>query len=190
VTDSLLTPDHLDQLRRPFTTSAVRWKVQTKAGRDNKALAIYYIDARLVAERLNLVVGAGNWWDEYRVLFENEPGAHFAAYFPVECRLTVMGVTKTDVGVYQKNVADDIALKGAYSDALKRAAVKFGIGAYLAFIPKLRASVVVEDGKVRGFTEEGEDFMRRAYDKWLNSELNRFGAPIDHGDPGEAEGVE
>ncbi len=182
-----LTSEHLTELRRPFTTAAVRWKVQTKPGRDNKAFSIYYIDARLVAERLNEVVGAAGWWDSYRPLFEAEPAAHMAAYFPVECSLTLMGVTRTDVGVYQRPTCDDIALKAAYSDAFKRAGVKFGIGAYLAFIPKLRAEVEVVDGKARGFTPAGEEFMRRAYDKWLGSELNRFGKAIDHGDVDAAE---
>ena len=51
----------------------------------------------------------------------------------VECTLTVCGVSKTDVGTSGES-AD--AAKAAYSDALKRAAVKFGIGRYLYALPK------------------------------------------------------
>jgi len=48
-------------------------------------------------------------------------------YGGMQCDLTILGVTKADVG--SPSMADQ--LKGATSDALKRAAVKFGIGAYL-----------------------------------------------------------
>ena len=178
-----LTPDQLADLRRPFTRAAIQWRVLTKAfGDPPKAMCIYYIDARLVAERLNAVLGPHNWSDSYRPLFENDARAHMAAYFPVECQLTVYGVTKTDVGVYQRDTCDDIAMKGAYSDAFKRAGVKFGIGAYLASIPRVAALVEVQDGKAKGLTKAGDEFMGKAYEKWLGLPINRFGEPFDHGD--------
>ena len=51
-------------LRRPFEPAAVRWKVQSVG--DGYGIVVAYIDARLVVERLNAVVG-GEWSDEYRV---------------------------------------------------------------------------------------------------------------------------
>ncbi|PID87047.1 MAG: hypothetical protein CSB13_01385 [Chloroflexi bacterium] len=77
-------------------------------------------------ERLDSVVSPVNWSDSYRVV---EIGNQAA----VECTLTVCGVSKTDVGTAGDSAE---AAKAAYSDALKRAAVKFGIGRYLYSLPK------------------------------------------------------
>ena len=71
--------------------------------------------------RLDDVVGVFGWSDTYHVL----PGGK-----NVECVLTVLGVSKSDVGEAGGDGQAD-ALKTAYSDALKRAAVKFGIGRHL-----------------------------------------------------------
>lgn len=117
-----------------------------------------YIDARDVAARLNEVVGAENWSDSYE-MFELEETQEFPIYKmddngnlvtqknkwgkdePVKigskrenvkligamCKLTILGITKSDVG----NPALAEHVKSCVSDAKKRAAVKFGIGAYL-----------------------------------------------------------
>ena len=52
----------------------------------------------------------------------------------ISCELTVLGVTKQDVGTI--SMADQ--MKGAHSDALKRAAVRFGIGSYLYDLKNLK----------------------------------------------------
>jgi hypothetical protein len=80
-----------------------------------------YIDARQVMDRLDMVVGPENWKDEY-ALISVEPVV-------VECKLTILGVTKSDVGYSEPSSSEPY--KSAYSDALKRAAVKFGIGRFL-----------------------------------------------------------
>lgn len=116
-----------DQLRAPFPREAVGWKPQVITG--NRCLVAAYIDARDVMDRLDEVVGGGDWWDSYSVL---DAGC-------VACRLTLRisdrEVSKEDVGgpSDQKDVGD--RLKAAFSDALKRAAVKFGIGRYLYALP-------------------------------------------------------
>ena len=122
-------------LSAEFPSREIKWlpKITTKKGpnktrvnieRDGQRVAgcMAHIDARQVMTRLDEVVGAGQWEDAYQ-----------AAAIPggVECALTVMGVTKTDVGT----PSDQDPVKGAYSDALKRAAVKFGIGRHLYDIP-------------------------------------------------------
>jgi hypothetical protein len=84
-----------------------------------------YIDAREVMDRLDEVVGPEHWSTVFTVLDKD------AAV--VECRLTVHGVTKADAG-YPNNPGSDFEkepFKAAYSDALKRAAVHFGIGRFL-----------------------------------------------------------
>ena len=91
-----------------------------------------YIDARDVMDRLDEVVGVGGWQDSYKVLNDDS----------VECTLTILGVSKVDVGE-RTNFAD---MKGGYSDAFKRAAVKFGIGRFLYDLPK-KWSKVDQRGK-------------------------------------------
>jgi len=63
---------------------------------------------------------------------------HDINYGGIKCSLTVVNVTKEDVGT--TSLADQ--MKGAHSDALKRAAVKFGIGAYLYDLKNIRGGFV------------------------------------------------
>lgn len=112
-----------------FEPDEVKWKAQ--AVKNNRALACAYIDARLVEERLDEVVGCENWSDAYDVLSDGS----------VTCRLAVRfggeWVTKTDVGSPSEQPDGGDRMKAAFSDALKRAAVKFGIGRYLYRLPSV-----------------------------------------------------
>jgi hypothetical protein len=93
--------------------------------KNNRALAMAYIDARLIQDRLDEVLGVENWQDKYDILPDGS----------VMCRLRVrLGgrwITKSDVGSPSEQPDSGDRLKAAFSDALKRAAVKFGIGRYL-----------------------------------------------------------
>jgi hypothetical protein len=177
--------DALPELRRPFTPAAIKMKPQatTGEGAAMKGLVTYYLDARLVVERLNEVVGPEAWSDSYRMLCE---GVHAPAVgIPVECSLTVLGSTKTDVGQIAPGNPDDKAWKSAYSDAFKRAAVKFSIGAYLYGGAGGWAPVKVgANGKAQGFTPDGLRQGRATYAKWISEPRMKelFGEPLDHGD--------
>jgi hypothetical protein len=111
------------RLAEPFDAGEVKWKPQTVKG--NRALAVCYIDARLVMDRLDEVFGVGGWQDEYSQLPNGS----------VLCRLSVKiggeWVAKTDVGSESEQPDEHDRTKAAFSDALKRTAVKFGIGRYL-----------------------------------------------------------
>lgn len=113
-------------LAEPFPAAAISWKAQAVSKSGDRALAVAYIDARDVMDRLDEAVGPQGWSDSYRVVT-------VAGESAVECTLTVLGVSKTDVGT-PGDSAD--RAKGAYSDAFKRAAVRFGIGRYLYRLPK------------------------------------------------------
>ena len=116
-----------EALSAPFEPAEVKYKPQIV--KNNRALAMAYIDARLIQDRLDDVLGVENWEDGYKILPDGS----------VMCRLRVkLGdrwISKTDVGSpsEQPDVGD--RLKAAFSDALKRAAVKFGIGRYLYRLP-------------------------------------------------------
>lgn len=112
-----------------FSPEEVEWKPQATSKDGRKAMACAYIDARCVMDRLDQAVGAAGWQDAYTVLEDGN----------VVCRLSLRigdeWVTKEDVGAVsdQKDVGDK--RKAAFSDALKRAAVKFGVGRYLYSLP-------------------------------------------------------
>jgi Rad52/22 family double-strand break repair protein len=105
-------------LAAPFHPSEIR--ALTKGGKQ-----MPYVTARVVMNRLDEVVGMECWWDSYKV-GENS----------VECQLSILMpdgrvVTKADAGAFagMSDQGDDD--KSGYSDAFKRAAVKFGIGRFL-----------------------------------------------------------
>jgi hypothetical protein len=127
-----------EALAAPFPDAAIQWRVITTAGR--RALVAPYVDARAVQDRLNDVLGLDGWQDSYREL------AGGAVLCVLRIRITAEGVDwikRSDVGAApprrrpgllgrlfpSRPTAEDA--KAACSDALKRAAVKFGVGRYL-----------------------------------------------------------
>jgi hypothetical protein len=111
-------PDLFAALAAPFEPQEV--KVRSQTGRQ-----LHYITARTVMNRLDSVLGPENWWDEYS---PNENS--------VLCRLTIRlpdgtTLTKADAGGYAGMADSGDDDKSGYSDAFKRAAVKFGVARYL-----------------------------------------------------------
>jgi hypothetical protein len=175
--------DALPHLRRPPGAAAVRFKIQTAA--DDAAQVAAYIDARLVYDRLDHVCGE-RWWARFaplgRALVPRRPaGAGEPPPLYVRCRLTLYGVSREDVG-------EGHDPKAALSDAVKRAAVTFGVGRilYAMRLPWLAAGDA--DGELRRngqgelvLDERTEAWCRGKYDRWLEergSEL--FGEPLEH----------
>jgi len=121
----------MDRLAMPFEIRDV--KFLPKNVRGNRALAMPYISARNVMDRLDEVFEICGWQDNYDVLNDGS----------VVCRLAVMigevWVTKTDVGSPSEQPDAGDRLKAAFSDGLKRAAVKLGVGRYLYSIPPIWA---------------------------------------------------
>lgn len=114
-------------LAAPFDPSLIRFKPAVVNG--NRALALAYVDARVIQDRLDDVLGVEGWQDDYECLADGS----------VVCRLRLrLGnewVTKVDVGGPSEQPDGGDRLKAAFSDALKRAAVKFGIGRFLYRLP-------------------------------------------------------
>jgi hypothetical protein len=171
--------DATPHFRRPFSENAVRWKVQATwpKGGPTGALIVPYIDARLVIERLNLII-PDRWTDDYK-----ENGA------TLWCHLTVDGVTHRDLG-------EGYVGKGLVSDAFKRAAVKFGIGVSLYAMTKITlnkadglADAQGPKGPTLKMTGKGEARCRDLYRAWLAEHgIKHFGQPLDHGDAADAVG--
>ena len=111
------------RLREPFAPDDIEWRV-AQAGEKNGApwaKVLAYLTNRAIMQRLDDVVGPGKWWNEY------EAGPQGG----VICGITISTwdgrVTKWD-GAENTEIE---SVKGGLSDAMKRAAVQWGMGRYL-----------------------------------------------------------
>lgn len=125
-----MTQELFDRLAEPFPADAISWRVgntninkqtgKPPEGKPPSGLALAYLDARDVMERLDLVCGPAGWQCDY-------PHANGKTV----CRI---GLKVGDEWIWKADGAGDTdieAEKGALSDAFKRAAVRWGIGRYL-----------------------------------------------------------
>ncbi|WP_407569874.1 Rad52/Rad22 family DNA repair protein [Deinococcus altitudinis] len=143
------------KLRQPFGAEHLRWKIQTRVAEgqaEPMALVVVYVDARSVAAHLDDVV-PGQWHSEYRA------PAVTVGLPALECRLTVCGVTRCDVGTVEPGAKAGSDTKDLYSDALKRAAVQFGVGAFLYRFPQVQARAE-KSGQTWYVTREAQAELR------------------------------
>lgn len=132
----------MQELHAEFPRQAVSWRAQSLTRDGTKALALAYIDARDVMERLDAVCGPANWQDSYT---ETTRGRVICT---ISIRCGDTWVAKSD-GAGDTDVEGD---KGAISDAFKRAAVKWGVGRYLYDLPSIWVPCVTyqdRNGKTR-----------------------------------------
>jgi hypothetical protein len=117
----------ISALSAEFDRAAIHWRAQSLNKDGNKALALAYLDARDVMDRLDAVCGPANWSDSY---VESAKGR-------VICTISIKcgdeWVSKSD-GAGDTDVEGE---KGGISDAFKRAAVKWGVGRYLYRMPSI-----------------------------------------------------
>ncbi len=116
------------ELQEFFPQEVVGWKPQATSG--NRAMAVAYIDARDVENRLDETVGIDGWKDDFAVLADGN------VVCTLSLRVNGEWVSKTDVGGESDQKDDGDRKKAAFSDAFKRAAVKWGVGRYLYSLPK------------------------------------------------------
>jgi Rad52/22 family double-strand break repair protein len=128
-------------LAAPFDPAEVKFKPLAVKG--NRALALAYVDVRAIMDRLDRVLGVENWEDRYQLLPNN------SVMCWLRLRIGDHWITKSDVGGPSEQPDGGDRLKAAFSDALKRAAVKFGIGRYLYRLPQQWADY---DSQKRQFT--------------------------------------
>lgn len=112
-------------LSAPFPVERLHFRVGATSGDKATAIALAYIDARDVVERLNDVVGPQNWQRRYPWSDGNR------LYCEIGVRFGDEWIWKGD-GAGETQVEAD---KGAFSDAFKRAGVSWGIGQYLYSCP-------------------------------------------------------
>lgn len=127
-----MTQDNLKQLREPFPSANISWRVGAKSEDGTRGQALPYIDARDVQNRLDDTVGPGNWRNRFTEVIAD--GRIIAVRCVLSLKVDGEWVDKEDAAQldsYADSVRAEVAIKGVYSDAEKRAAVQWGIGRYL-----------------------------------------------------------
>jgi hypothetical protein len=147
------TPSIYERLSAEFPRDAIHWRALTMAGSGNKALAVGYMDARDVMDRLDQVCTPSGWRNRVE---ETDKGRILCT---VEILIDGQWIGKCDG-------AGDTAVegaKGAISDAFKRSAVLWGVGRYLYRLPAVWAPC-----------ESTEKNGKRYFKNWLRSPWNRI----------------
>lgn len=119
------TNEIFESLKAFFAPEDIEWRVGSTDAQKTRGMALAYLDARAVMDRLDEVMGPANWRNEYK------PGPNGGVICGISLRIDGEWITKWDG-------ADNTAVepvKGGISDSFKRAAVVWGIGRYLYEFP-------------------------------------------------------
>lgn len=167
----------LARLRAPFPPEDIEWRVGV-AGRNHRGIwckVLAYVTARAIQNRLDEVCGAQNWWNE-----KPEPGPQGGVLQGISIEVSRgKVVTKWDGA---ENTEFE-AVKGGLSDAMKRAAVQWGIGRYLYDLEETFANVH-DQGKHFGRYKIREDGRDTWIDfRWDPPQLPAWAVPQPQSQP-------
>lgn len=203
-----LTKEDYDLLRAPFSVHAVRFRLGSWAG-NGKYTALTYIDSRLVVERLSEV--DPNWtatYDQAEGFYGDDRFDDWLRHHaPLSCNIRLKNTWRKDVGqlpvtALKPSIDDypfkkdfktgelteprweisDKHIKALYSDALKRAAVQFGVGAYLYTLKGFEVGTGEHD---KGFIKDaGIKRLKDRYQSIVEHPMfvQRFGSVRNYGD--------
>jgi hypothetical protein len=126
------TKQTLEQLTALFPSSTIKWKVQEKKVEGSSTLGqvVPYLDARDYQNRLDAVLTPAGWANEMKP-------SSVGVVSVISILLDGHWVAKSDGAQFDGYSdgkgprAKEMAIKGAFSDAFKRAGVMWGIGRYL-----------------------------------------------------------
>ena len=130
-----------EKLKDPFPANDVEWRLKT-AGKNGKgpwAMLLPYVTNRAIMNRLDEVVGPENWKNYF------EPGPSGGIMCGLSIRVNDEWITKWDGA--QETAVEPV--KGGFSDAMKRAAVQWGIGRYLYYLDFQVVNVVPDRPNAR-----------------------------------------
>lgn len=149
-----------DELCRPFAAEEIDWRIGSTNGDKTKGMALAYMDARAVMDRLDGVCGPDNWQCNYTAGVAGSIVCNLGIRMPSgEWVWKADGAGATDVE----------GEKGMLSDALKRAAVRWGVGRYLyemkspwVAIEARGRSFIIPDSERKNLDKIHEDFCTTA----------------------------
>jgi len=135
---------HLEDLQLPFPSKDVKFRIGATTKDRSRGQALAYLDARAIQQRFDDVAGRENWKVSFRVerpMGDSGPSSVICRidvkingeWIAKEdgCQVDLVEASPDDKGRQKEKKAVELAVKGAYSDAEKRAAVQWGVGRYL-----------------------------------------------------------
>jgi hypothetical protein len=147
-----------DMLCHPFPLEFVEWRVGSTNQEKTHGLALCYIDARTVMDRLDTICGPAGWQCHY-TMAANLAICNIGLLVGSEWIWKADGAGATDVE----------GEKGMLSDALKRAAVRWGVGRYLydmkspwVELEPIGRSYKIKDSEKKKLDDVHEEFCARA----------------------------
>lgn len=175
------------RLSEPLPYEGIKLKIQAYNKDKTKGLIVAYVDARTVQDRLNEVLGIFGWGVSYEEILMTDKR------WAVKCKLSILRedgtvVVHSDVGEGTPNGNDaDNMIKGAYSDAFKRAAVHIGIGRDLYSLDKLWRALEGEGNykSIKNKDKVKAEMLRDHYPNETKSAPRRPEQGQDRGKPTE-----
>ena len=136
------TEDLMFELAKPFPRESIEWRVQRTTKDGTAGLALAYVNARTVQDRLNEVMGSN--WQSKHINYGPKTICH-------------LGLKLNDEWKWRSDGAGDTnyeADKGAMSDSFKRSAVMWGIGRHLYDLPSVWVKCETKNGRFSRFTQD------------------------------------
>lgn len=156
-------------LKAPLAIDEIEWRV-SRSGQTSKgawAMVLAYTTSRGVMNRLDSVFGVDGWRDEYQFLPDG-------VVCTLSCKVGDVWISKQD-GAPQTNVE---SFKGGISDALKRAAVKWGIGRYLYNLDETFVEIQANKPSVdRALIHRINDKKNNIKGFWVTPNLPKWAQP-------------
>lgn len=160
----------LERLSEPFPPEDVEWRVG-QAGSNSRGIwckVLAYLTNRAIMNRLDEVFGPMGWQDQFKEWHGDSQLCGISVKHP-----------EFDEWVTKWDGADNTAVestKGGLSDAMKRAAVKWGIGRYLYKLDEAFAETM----ETRPSTKDGWHYAKLKDGKvyyWKNPQLPAWALP-------------
>ncbi len=113
-----------EKLQEPFYPSEIEWRLGSTNTAKTKGIALPYLTNRAIQNRLDNIFGITGWKNEFIVKDKS--------------KICGISIKFGDTWITKYDGADDTNIestKGGISNAMKRAAVQWGIGRYLYKLP-------------------------------------------------------
>lgn len=162
----------MDALHAPFSSSDIEWRVSHSGVSNGKpwAMVLAYCTNRAIQSRLDEVFGPAGWKNRYDDFKEG-------IICTISCLIEGQWIEKSD-GAEQTDIE---SLKGGLSNAMKRAAVQWGIGRYLY---KLEAMFVEVFNDKRPGSNKIYDKKNNIQGYWFPPKLPNWALPVNEQEKG------
>ena len=178
----------IKKLCEPFLFEEVEAKIQVHSKEEQMGMAVFYIDSRAIQKRLDEVVGAMNWSNQY-ITWQDKSQICGISIFNDERK---EWVTKHD-GAENSDIE---AIKGGLTDAFKRAAVLWGIGRYLYQIDgvwvetkKRGNSTIIKETQTAKLKAAYEAAVKRMFGAVLSSQSANNSSTQQKSSPSQTEDI-